>query len=294
MKKHIFSKILSFVVIAAMLSSAMLAFAASPFTDVAEGAWYYDSVEYAHSNSLMNGTSATTFSPDAKTSRGMIVTILHRMAGSPKAKVANFTDVPTGAYYEAPIAWAFSKDIAGGYGNNLFGPDNHITREQMAVFLYNYAKFCGKSFVSAPKDISSFADSASVSSWATSAMKWAYGAGLIGGVSGNRLDPTGSTTRAQAATMIMRYIEKFGKQGNNSISDGINSFDVSFDDNDGKSSLMETIQVFPNQTVTPPEDPTREGYVFDGWYTDPEGGEKFDFSTIITESIVLYAHWTAA
>lgn len=292
MKKRISSKILSLAVIASMLSASMLAAAANPFSDVKSSDWYYDAVEYVYENNLMNGTSATAFNPSAKTSRGMIVTILYRMAGSPAGGTANFTDVKAGAYYEAPIAWATgSSAIAGGYGNNKFGPDDSITREQMAVFLYNYAKYCGKSFASAPAEITSFSDSASVSSWAKSAMEWAYGAKLITGTSGNRLDPKGSTTRAQAATMIMRYIEAFGKAPGSGSSE---YFDVSFNKNDGVVSLMPTVQVFPGQTVSQPEDPVREGYVFDGWYTAAEGGEKFDFSTVITASMTLYAHWIAA
>ena len=287
MKKRIFSGILAVCI----LSGSLMA-AAANFSDVKTSDWFSGAVEYVSSNNLMGGTSATTFSPSTNTSRGMIVTILHRMANQPTGEGASFTDVAADAYYAAPIAWATgSSGIANGYGNNRFGPNDSITREQMAVFLYNYAKYCGKSFATAPEEISSFDDASAVSSWAVDAMKWAYGAKLIGG-SNNRLDPKGSTTRAQAATMIMRYIEAFGKAPNSSITS--DSFSVGFNKNDGKISLIPSVQVFEGQTVTAPEDPTREGYTFDGWYTAAEGGEKFDFSTVITESITLYAHWVKA
>lgn len=287
MKKRIFSGILAVCILSGSLFAA-----AANFSDVKTSDWFSGAVEYVSSNNLMGGTSATTFSPSTNTSRGMIVTILHRMANKPSGQGASFTDVAADAYYAAPIAWATgSSGIANGYGNNRFGPNDSITREQMAVFLYNYAKYCGKTLATKPEEISSFDDASAVSSWAVDAMKWAYGAKLIGG-SNNRLDPKGSTTRAQAATMIMRYIEAFGKAPSSSITS--DSFSVGFNKNDGKVSLTPSVQVFEGQTVTAPADPTREGYTFDGWYTAPEGGEKFDFSTIITESMTLYAHWVKA
>jgi len=286
-------RILCAVFAALILSSSVLASAAT-FTDVKEADWYHGAVEYVSSNGIMGGTSATEFGPKATTTRGMIVTILHRMAGSPAGDGASFTDVAADKWYAAPIAWATgSAKIAGGVGNNLFAPDKNITREQIAVLLYNYAKYCGKSFATSPAEISSFDDAGSVSSWAVEALKWACGAKLIGG-SNNKLNPKGEATRAEVATMIQRFIEAFGKAPSQNITGDLVSFNVGFDNNDGIVSLIPTVQVFEGGKVEKPADPTREGYTFVGWFTAADGGEEFDFSAVITESMTLFAHWTQA
>ena len=107
-----------------------------PFTDVPEGAWYADAAAYVYEHGLMAGTSATTFAPDATTSRSMIATILWRMAGSPVVNYAmDYTDVAQGQWYSEAIRWAASEGIVGGYGNGLFGSNDPITREQFAVML---------------------------------------------------------------------------------------------------------------------------------------------------------------
>ena len=176
-----------------------------PFTDVTEGTWYYDAVRYAYGNDLMAGTSATTFSPNLTTTRGMIVTILYRLEGSPTASTAPaFTDVPDGQWYSDAVAWAATNNIVGGYGNGLFGPDDPITREQLAAILYRYAQY--KSYdTTASDDLSRYTDLGQLSEWAQEAVAWANSEGIISGTSADTLAPKDSATRAQAAAMMMRF-----------------------------------------------------------------------------------------
>ena len=168
-----------------------------PFTDVASGSWYYDGVKYACDNGLMNGTSANAFSPNADTTRSMIVTILARMEG------VNTSGGAT--WYTAGRAWAMENGISDG--TNMEGK---ITREQLAAMLYRYAKMKGYD-VSASADISGYTDASSVSGWATDAMRWAVSAGLINGRTATTLAPQGNATRAEVASILMRFMQKYTK-----------------------------------------------------------------------------------
>ncbi|MCI5500226.1 MAG: S-layer homology domain-containing protein, partial [Clostridiales bacterium] len=181
-----------------------------PFTDVTTSDWFYDAVAYAYDNSLMTGTSATTFSPNATTTRGMIVTILHRLEGSPAAEASGFADVESGAWYQAAVDWAAANGIVSGTSQTTFAPTDPITREQMAAILYRYASFKGYD-VTAKADLAGFTDAAQISAYAKDAMAWANKAGLIGGVSATTLQPQGSATRAQVATILMRFCENVAK-----------------------------------------------------------------------------------
>ena len=181
-----------------------------PFVDVPRDSWYYDGVAYAYEKGLMNGTGATTFSPDMTTSRAMIATILWRLEGSPVVNYAmRFDDVDAGSWYGEAVRWAASEGIVNGYGSNSFGPDDPITREQMATMLYRYAQY--KKYdvsVGENTNILSYADSDQLGEWAVPAMQWACGAGLINGTGdGSTLSPQGQATRAQAAVMLMRFCE---------------------------------------------------------------------------------------
>ena len=181
-----------------------------PFVDVPRDSWYYDGVAYAYEKGLMNGTGATTFSPDMTTSRAMIATILWRLEGSPVVNYAmRFDDVDAGSWYGEAVRWAASEGIVTGYGSNSFGPDDPITREQMATMLYRYAQY--KKYdvsVGENTNILSYADSDQLGEWAVPAMQWACGAGLINGTGdGSTLSPQGQATRAQAAVMLMRFCE---------------------------------------------------------------------------------------
>lgn len=178
-----------------------------PFTDVPT-TWYYGDVAYVWSNSLMNGTGSSSFSPNATTSRGMIVTILWRLEGQPAAGSCTFTDVKAGSYYEQAIAWAAENGIVNGINANSFNPDGTITREQFATILYRYAKEYKGYDVSVGEDtnILSYADAFSISEYAFPALQWACGAGLMNGSDG-ALMPGGSATRAQAAALLHRFCE---------------------------------------------------------------------------------------
>ena len=179
-----------------------------PFTDVAVGDWYYDAVAYVYENGLMTGTSGTLFSPNATTTRAMIVTILYRLEGSPVANgSAGFTDVAYGTWYTAAVNWAAANDIVTGYGSGKFGPMDPITREQMAAILFRYADFKGMD-TTARADLSGYTDAGDISAYAVEAMSWANAEGFITGTTATTLKPQGSATRAQVATILTRYAQK--------------------------------------------------------------------------------------
>ena len=184
-----------------------------PFIDVGGDDWFYDDVAYVYENGLMNGTSETTFSPYISTTRGMIVTILYRMDGKPAVfEACPFTDVKAGAYYERAIVWAAENGIVKGYGNGCFGPDDQITREQMAAILYRYAKNRGLDVsVGENTNILSYDDALDISEYAVPTMQWACGAQIIHGADG-RLTPGAKATRAQVAAILHRFCENVLKQ----------------------------------------------------------------------------------
>lgn len=182
-----------------------------PFADVPESYWAYDAIQYVYGEGLMAGTSGSTFSPEGTTTRGQIVTILWRLSGSPVVNyLMDFDDVDPAAYYAEAIRWATSEGIAGGYGGGVFGPDDPITREQLAVMLHRYAQHEGCDVsIGEDTNILSYADFADLSEYAIPAMQWACGAGLISGTGdGSTLTPQGEATRAQAATVLMRFCEQ--------------------------------------------------------------------------------------
>lgn len=183
-----------------------------PFTDVSETDWFYEDVAYVYTNNLMNGTSTTMFSTNTTTTRGMIVTILYRLEGEPSVSDnCHFADVKSGSYYEKAITWAAAKGIVSGYGNNQFGPDDPITREQMAVILFRYAQYKGLD-VSAGEDtnILSYSDALDIFEYAFPAMQWICGESILNGSDGN-LMPRGGATRAQVAAILHRFCENILK-----------------------------------------------------------------------------------
>ena len=178
-----------------------------PFTDVAADAWYYDAVEYVYDNDLMNGTSSTVFAPNATLTRGMLATVLWRMEGSPVVNYAlPFEDVSGGQWYTEAIRWAASVGVVNGTSATTYAPNANITREQLATMLYRYAAYKSGS-VSTSASLSGFTDAGSVSDYAADAMEWAVAEEIIGGMTSTTLVPQGSATRAQTATMLMRYCE---------------------------------------------------------------------------------------
>lgn len=203
MKKQLVS-----ILCAAALSCSAGAASMPDFSDVRPSDWYHDAVNYVCENGLMNGTSNTMFSPNATTSRGMIVTILYRLAGSPDLPESNwgypYADVDAGAYYSAPVYWARLNDLVTGYSDDQFGPDDAITREQLTAILYRYADSLGldtdTGFI--PNKYYDFSDYQTVSRYASKAMNWCVNKGIVNG-SGGRLNPQGTATRAEVATILM-------------------------------------------------------------------------------------------
>lgn len=179
----------------------------NPYTDVAEGKWYYGAVKYVSENGLMNGTSATAFAPDAGVTRGMLVTVLWRAEGEPAAAEPHgFEDVGAERYYAPAVAWAKENGIVTGVTDTVFAPDNNITREQIAAIFYRYAQYKADE-VDARADLSVFEDAQEVSNYAKTPMSWANATGLITGMTATTLAPKGNATRAQIATILMRFIE---------------------------------------------------------------------------------------
>lgn len=203
MGKRMLTGLLAAVLLIGLLPLAGTA-AASQFTDVKTSDWYSGAVEYVVKNGLMSGTTATTFTPEGVASRGMLVSILHRMEGSPAASGTAFSDVDKSKYYAPAVAWASANGIASGYEDGRFLPENPVTREQLAVILYKYTQHQGRS-TSTAGSLTKFTDAADVSDYAAEAMRWAVGKGLISGTNGDRLSPKGTATRAQLALILQRY-----------------------------------------------------------------------------------------
>lgn len=180
---------------------------ADTFVDVPVGAWYYNAVGYAVENGLMSGTSSRTFQPDATLSRGMIAQMLYALEGKPNvSSVAGFKDVSPDDWYAKAANWAQSKGVITGYNGDVFGPNDPLTREQLALILFNYANLNGYD-TSAKASLSSFDDGASTSAWAKDAVSWAVGAGLLSGKGAGMLYPTGTATRAEVAQIMMNFCE---------------------------------------------------------------------------------------
>lgn len=261
--KRFLSILLTLCMVLSMIPGT--AFAANsnmPFTDVKEGDWFYDAVEFVYEEGMMNGTGDVMFSPNVPTTRGMIWTILARYAG-------HATD---GAPWYAPgQAWAMESNVSDGTD-----PMGNITREQMVTMLYRYA---GSSAVTG--DLSRFLDANQVSDYAKDAMIWAVTTGIITGDDKGYLAPKDNATRAETAAILMRFCKA-------NIS---NLCTVTFSCNDSNQDVYKIVSVTVGKTVAKPMDPSRSGYSFGGWYTAEKNGEKFDFDTVISEDITLYAKW---
>ena len=184
------------------------------FTDVSETAWYKNSVDYAVEHGLMNGTGTNTFEPESTMTRAMLVTVLWRYANAPKPGANPFTDVPNGKWYTDAVAWAAENGVVNGVGDGKFEPDGSVTREQMATILYRYAQKVGID-TSKHTELSAFPDANRVSAYARAPMQWIVAEGVIGGSRENGqdwLNPQGNATRAEVATILMRFIENVAKR----------------------------------------------------------------------------------
>ena len=207
MKKAI--SILLCLALVTVLCASVSAAELHPFADLNYNSWYVDGIMYVYEKGIMRGTSKTEFSPNENTTRAMIVTILYRLEGSPDVgNASSFTDVPAGEWYADAVAWAARENIVNGYGNGKFGPQDCITRQQLAAIIYRYSAYKGVS-VSANGWASSYPDADNVSAWALPAMQWAVQEQFITGdvVNGQVfLRPDGFATRAQIAAILMRYL----------------------------------------------------------------------------------------
>lgn len=180
------------------------------FKDVSPNDWFYSSVMYVNKNGLMTGLNETEFGPVQSLARAQFAMILYRMNGSPAVDYTNkFKDVAAGIWYTDPIMWASNKGVVTGYSNGNFGPGDNINREQMAVMMYRYAKNQGYD-VSASVELGNYKDGVNVSGFAKQAMQWCVAEGIITGkYNGTQLDPQGNAIRAECATIIRRFVEKY-------------------------------------------------------------------------------------
>ena len=179
-----------------------------PFTDLTAGAWYWDAVAYVYRHDMMAGYGDNLFGPNDDLSRAQLCQIVYNMEGQPAVTGGSaFTDVADSAWYADAVTWAAENGIVGGYGGGLFGPEDNITREQLATILYRYAQAKGYDVsVGEDTNILSYTDALEISEYAIPAMQWAVGAGIINGTDdGSTLTPQGDATRAQIATMLMRF-----------------------------------------------------------------------------------------
>lgn len=180
------------------------------FADVPASAWYYDAVEYVYENGLMSGVSGGWFAPNDTLTRAMLVQTLYAMEGRPAAASAGFADVASGDWYASAVNWAAANGVVSGVSETGFGPNNALTREQLALILYRFAQYKGYD-VTGTSDLAAYADGSSVSGWAAEAMGWAVDAGLISGVGGNQIAPTGTASRAQVAQILMNFCENVAR-----------------------------------------------------------------------------------
>ena len=177
--------------------------AGAGFRDVAEGAWYAQAVEYCRAHALMDGVTADTFAPDAPMTRGLLALAFYRAAGSPEASgTAGFSDVPAAAPYARAVSWAVQNKVMSGYSGGRFGPEDSLTREQIAAVLWRY-----EGSPSAPRG-TDFTDEGSISPYASAAVDWVRSSGLMSGIDGYRFDPQGVTSRAQAAMILMNFLRR--------------------------------------------------------------------------------------
>jgi len=183
-----------------------------PFTDVSASAWFYPAIEFVFTNELFSGMTATTFAPNASMTRGMFVTVLYRLDGSPAVGAGGtFSDVtnPARFYYDA-VTWANANGIVRGYADGRFQPDRSVTREEMAVIMHRYAEHKGREITVSGDVLGTFLDNGEVSVFAIDALSWAVSLEIIRG-SGGRLLPGNTATRAEVAQIIFNYCEKVGR-----------------------------------------------------------------------------------
>ena len=178
------------------------------FTDVDMDAWYHDAVDYAIDNGMMNGIGNNLFAPESNLTRAMLVQVLWNLEGNPEASaITEYSDVASDAWYYDAVQWATDENIVGGYGEGIYGPEDDITREQMALMLYRYAQYKGYDTTQSGADVQGFNDYEDISDWALEGVTWAVNAGLLNGKGNGILDPIGDATRAEVAQILMNFCE---------------------------------------------------------------------------------------
>ena len=305
--KRFLSVLLSLCLVLGMLPG--VAFAAnnySQFTDVNTSDWYNEAVQYVSGQGLMSGTSATTFEPDASTTRGMIATILYRLEGSPAYLNSGYTDVPANEWYAPAVSWAKTYNVVSGYGDGKFGPNDAISREQLASILFRYSQL--KKYDTAMYgDLTKYSDQGKISSYAKIPLSWAVGKGVITGIGDGTLDPQGGATRAQVAAILQRYMDNVVAKGN-PLTPGSNvgfaplpnepeetapaTYTVTFLMNDGTGKVYNEQVVKAGSKAVKPETPRLQDRTFYGWFlTSNATGRAFDFNSVINSDVTLYADW---
>lgn len=295
MKKRLLALLLALCLAAALLPTAAMA-SGNRFQDVKPNDWYYKQVQYVYENDLMTGTGAATFSPKTATLRGMVAFILYKIDGAPPVSgSAGFTDV-TSQYFAKAVTWAVQNKIIAGVGNGRFNPNGPVTREQLALMLYNYAKYKGYDITSSA-DLTRFSDYGKIHSWGREALAWANALGLVSGTSGNRIDPTGNAVRGQMAVILYAFCQKVVDEP---VDPGTptpapsGKATVRFDYNYTGAPAGPALTVEVGQRVQEIARPTREGYTFLGWSDKPSGGSLFSFDTAVSGDMTLYAQWSGA
>ena len=179
----------------------------NPFTDVPNGSWFTQAVAWAAENGIVNGVGNGMFEPESSMTRAMLVTVLWRYAGQPQAAANPFTDVPGGEWYTQAVAWAAENGVVNGIGGGKFDPNGRVTREQAAAILFRYAQYKGLEAVTLEENLGAYTDADQISEYAVQAFNWVVGQGLMTGVTDTTLEPASSATRAQVATILMRYCQ---------------------------------------------------------------------------------------
>lgn len=253
MKKRLISLFLSLAILLTLLPTTV--FAANQFTysDVASTAWYYDAVDYVSREGIMSGVGNNVFSPDTTLTRAQLCQILYNIEKTPYTGTGSFSDVSGNAWYSNAVNWAATQGIVNGTGNGLFSPDNPVSREQMVTILYRYATYKNYN-LSALVSLSDYSDINLLSSWAEEAMQWAVSEGVISGTTATTIAPQGTATRAQAATMLMRFCQRmeakqafYAKNVNDFRGEEIINFDSSNETN---------FAVLAEDTITAKSSPT--------------------------------------
>ena len=181
-----------------------------PFTDVSGADWFYPAVKYVYDNDMMDGVGGSLFAPASQLTRGMIAQVLYNLEKATGDFNGSFTDVAADEWYADAVNWAAECGIVNGFGDGTFGPEQNITREQMAQILMNYAKYKGYD-MTAKGDVSAFTDAAEISGWAQDAVSWAVGEKILSGKGNGILDPAGTATRAEVAQIFMNFCENIAK-----------------------------------------------------------------------------------